>query len=357
MSQVVTSQVVNTAPPADPAAVAAQAAQQVMQIGSGYILSAALWAAARLDVAELLANGPRPIAEIARTGGANEDALYRTLRALAMVGIFAETAPRTFANTPASDLLRRDVPGSVRAMALWLPDPFHFRVYAETLHAVKTGETVGERVVNMPIFEYFGKDTELSERFNDAMTNFSANVAPAVLEAYDFGGIGTLVDIAGGHGMILSSILQRYPTMRGILFDIEHVLQGAGPLLDRMEVRGRVELASGDFFKAVPSGGDAYLMKHIIHDWDDEKATVILKNIRTALGGKTNGRVMLIEGVIQPGAEPDLMKVIDLEMLLLPGGRERTADQFVQLFAGAGFELTRIVPTKSPLAVIEARVR
>jgi hypothetical protein len=342
--------------PPDPAAAAA-AAQHVLQIGSGYILSAALWAVTTLDVPGQLAAGPRSAADLARATGAHEDALYRALRALAMVGIFEETSPRTFANNLASSLLREDVPGSVRAMALWMPDPFHFRIYAETLHAVKTGETVGERVFNMPVFECFSKDPELSARFNNAMTNFSAAVAPAMLQAYDFTGIGTLVDIAGGHGMILGSILQRYPQMRGVLFDLEHVLAGATPLLTQMGVTDRVQLATGDFFTAVPGGGDAYLMKHIIHDWDDEKATVILKNIRTALQGKKDGRVILIEGVIQPGSQPDLMKIIDLEMLLLPGGKERTAEQFTQLFAAAGFELTRIVPTPSPLSVIEGRVR
>ena len=332
-------------------------AQQVLQIGTGYIMSAALWVATRLDVAALLAGGPRPVADLAQSTGVNEDALYRTLRALAMAGIFTESAPRTFANTPGSDLLRADVPGNVRDMALWLPDPFHFRVYAETLEAVTTGQPVGEKVVGMPVFEYFAKDRELSERFNNAMTNFSASVAPAALQAYDFSGIGVLVDIAGGHGMILSSIVQRHPTMRGILFDLDHVLAGAAPLLEQMGVKARIQLASGDFFKAVPAGGDAYIMKHVIHDWDDEKATVILKNVRTALEGKPNGKVLLLEGVIQPGGQPDLMKIIDLEMLLLPGGKERTAEQFAALFAGAGFELVRIVPTQSPLSIIEARPR
>src|SRR5690606_22598997 len=172
----------NVAPPAslsDPE-VAAQAAQQVIQVGTGYILSAALWAAVRLDIPGHLAAGPQPVAALARATGSHEDALYRALRALSMTGIFAEPSPRTFANTPASELLRADVPGNVRAMALWMPDPFHFRSYAEMLHAVKTGETVGERVVGMPVFEYFQSDSDVSERFNNAMTNFSASVAPAV---------------------------------------------------------------------------------------------------------------------------------------------------------------------------------
>lgn len=337
--------------PPDPAAI-----QHVLQLATGYMVSAALGVVARLGIADQLAAGPRPTSDLARDVGANEDALYRAMRALAMVGVFTETSPRTFALTPAGQLLRTGVPGSVRDMAAFLCDDFHFRIYAETLHAVRTGQTVGEKVVGMPIFEYFQKEPELSARFNDAMTNFSASVAPAALKAYDFSGINVLVDVAGGHGMILASILRQYPAMRGILFDLDHVLAGA-TTLDALGVRDRCQTVAGDFFTTVPSGGDAYIMKHIIHDWDDERAGVILKNIRKALDGKPKGRLILLDAVVKPGNEPDLHKLIDLEMLLLPGGRERTADEFTALFAANGFELTRVVPTESPLCVIEGRIK
>jgi hypothetical protein len=332
-----------------------EALQQLFQLGTGFIVSAALGAAVQLDIPDRLADGPRTAADLARAAGAHEDATYRVLRALATVGVFTETAPRTFALTPAGELLRSGAPGGAREMILWMCDAFHYRVYAETLHAVRTGETVGERVTGMPVFEYFANDRELAERFNNAMTAFSANVAPAALEAYDFSGIGTLVDIAGGHGMVLASILRQHPEMRGVLFDLEHVL--AGNRLSELGVAHRVDLVAGDFFKAVPEGGDAYIMKHIIHDWDDEKSAVILGNIHAALGGTPGGRVILLETVVAPGNQPDIGKLIDLEMLLLPGGKERTADEFAALFDRAGFELTRVVPTKSALSVIEARVR
>jgi hypothetical protein len=331
----------------------AAAMQQLFQLGHGFIVAAALGAATRLDIADHLASGPKTAADLARASGANEDALYRLLRALATAGVFTETAPRTFSLTPISNLLRTG--GPARDMVLWMCDEFHFRVYAELLEAVKTGRTVGEKVVGMPVFEYFAKDAALSQRFNNAMTAFSANVAPAALQAYDFSGIGTLVDIAGGHGMILAAILREHPQMRGILFDLDHVL--AGNRLAEFGVKERVELVAGDFFKAVPGGGDAYIMKHIIHDWDDEQSLVILRHIRKALEEKAHGRVILLETVVRPGNEPDLGKLIDLEMLLLPGGRERTAEEFASLFARAGFELTKIVPTQSPLSVVEARVR
>jgi hypothetical protein len=337
--------------PPDPTAI-----QHVFQLIGGYIVSAALGAVARLGVADRLAAGPRSTEDLAREVGANEDALYRTLRALSMAGLFTETSPRTFALTPSGELLQTGVPGSVRDMAMFMCDDFHFRIYAEMLHAVRTGEAVVEKVVGMPPFEYFQKDPEVAARFNNAMTNFSASVAPAALKAYDFSGIDVLVDVAGGHGMLLASILERYPTMRGILFDLEHVVAGA-TVFDTLGVRNRVETKSGDFFAAVPAGGDAYLMKHIIHDWDDERAGVILRNIRTALAGKPNGRLILLDAVVKPGNEPDLNKLIDLEMLLLPGGRERTEAEFAALFSANGFQLTRVVPTESPLAVIEGKVR
>lgn len=342
----------NTPTRPDPAVV-----QHLFQLISGYIVSAALGAVARLGVADQLAAGPKTTADLARAVGANEDALFRALRALAMAGVFVETAPRTFALTPVGDLLRADAPFSARDMAVFLPDDFHFRLYAEMLHAVTTGEAVGEKVVGMPLFEYLRKNPDLSARFNAAMTNFSASVAPAALAAYDFDGIGVLVDVAGGHGMLLGSVLQRYPAMRGILFDVEHVLAGAGPTLEALGVRNRVETKSGDFFTGVPAGGDAYMMKHIIHDWDDERSGAILRHIRTALEEKPNGRLILLESVVKPGNEPDLSKLIDLEMLLLPGGRERTEAEFGALFSAHGFELTRVVPTESPLSVIEKRKR
>jgi hypothetical protein len=334
----------------------AAATQLLFQIGSGYMASAALQVVVRLDIASRLASGPKPVSALASEAGVNEDALYRVMRALASLGVFEETTPRTFALTLAGRLLQKG-PGSFYDMALWITSPFHFRVYSEMLHSVKTGQPAGEKVAGMPVFEYFAKpeNKELSEIFNNAMTGFSANVAPAAIEAYDFSGIDTLVDIAGGHGKVLTSILQKYPKMRGVLFDLPHVIAGAGPVLDASGVKDRVKTQSGDFFKEVPAG-DAYVMKHIIHDWDDDRAAAILRTIGRALQGKPQGKVILIEAVLQPGNQPDLGKMIDLEMLMMPGGKERTEAEFAALFKSAGFTLTRVVPTKSPLLVVEARL-
>ncbi len=328
------------------------AAQHIMQLSTGYIASTCVYLAVKLRIPDLLET-PRSSSDLARELKVNEDALYRVMRTLASLGIFEEKEARTFANNLASSMLRSATPGSMYGMALWITDPFHFQVYANALHSVETGQPAVEKTFGVPVFEWFPKHPEESEVFNNAMTMFSAMVIPAVLEAYDFGGIGTLVDIAGGHGRVLTSILEKYPSMRGVLFDLDHVLAGARPTIDSLGLADRCRTVAGDFFKAVPSGADAYIMKHIIHDWDDERAVTILKNIRAAMN--RGGRVILLESVVTPGSQPDFAKIIDLEMLLLPGGRERTEQEFRDLFARAGFELTRIVPTKSPLSVIEAR--
>jgi hypothetical protein len=329
-----------------------EAIQHVFQLMTGHIVASAVNIVAQLGIADRLANGPRAAADLARECDVNEDALYRMLRALASVGVFEEGPPRTFSLTPAGAALQD---GPVRWMALWIAGPFNLRVYANALHSVKTGESAVPITVGKGTFEHFADDPQLSKTFNDAMTGFSASVIPAILEAYDFGGIRTLVDIAGGHGAVLTSILDKYPSMKGILFDLDHVIEGAKPRLASLGLANRVTTASGDFFKAVPAGGDAYIMKHIIHDWDDGKATAILKNIRSVL--PKDGRVLLLESVIPAGNDPHLGKIIDIEMLVMPGGKERTEEEFRKLFAGAGFALTRIVTTQSPLSVIEATPR
>jgi hypothetical protein len=314
--------------------------------------SSCLYAAITLNIADHLAPGPKTIAELATDSGANEDALYRVLRLLASLGIFDEVAPRKFALTPASELLRTDVPGSLRAMAVFLPDPMHYRIYGDIMHSMQTGKPATEHTFGMPVFQYLEKDQAYSKVFNDAMTAFSAPVASAAIDAYDFSGIGTLVDVAGGHGEVLMSILKANPNMRGIVADRGHVVEGAKPRIASAGLSGRMQAVACDFFQSVPEG-DAYIMKHIIHDWDDERAGAILNNIGKAMGARKN-KVILLESVIASGGTPDLGKFIDIEMLLFPGGRERTADEFKSLFERSGFRMTKIVPTKSPLSVVEA---
>ena len=330
-----------------------QPAEVLMQFALGYMATAALGSVAELDIAEKLRNGPKSIAVLAAESGVKDEPLYRVMRALASVGIFTESTPRTFALTPAAELLRRDAKSSMYFLVRWFGCRIHFETFPEMMHSLKTGETVVEKVHGVPCFEYLEKDKKTNDIFNDCMTEFSAVLIPPALDAYDFSWANgkTLVDVAGGHGKVLTEILLKYPGIRGKLFDLEHVVKGAGPRIESLGLTARCSTCHGDFFKEVPAG-DAYVMKNIIHDWDDAKATTILKNIHKA--SPADARVVLLEAVITPGNEPHFGKWLDLEMLLLPGGRERTEQEFRELFADAGFRMTRVVPTKSPICVIEA---
>ena len=329
-------------------------AQHLFQIAGGYVLSTALYVVTKTGVADHLGAGPKTTEALAKATKTNEDALYRIMRLLAMTGVFTEIGPRIFALTPAAELLQKSHPRSLFDLMVFLPDPFHLHVYADLMLSLQTGQPAGEKTVGMPVFEYFSKNPEYSEVFNRAMTSFSAGVVPAVLEAYDFSDIGTLVDVAGGHGELLLSILRANPRMRGVLMDLDHVIAGAKPRFAAAGVGDRAQAVVGDFFKDVPPGGDAYLLQHIIHDWDDERAGRILKSIHTAMNSK-RAKVIILESVVAAGNAPDFGKVIDIEMLVLPGGRERTADEFETLLGRAGFTVTSITPTRSPVCVIEAR--
>jgi hypothetical protein len=296
------------------------------------------------------------VSVLASLSQSHEDRLYRVLRVLASTGIFEEVAPRQFALTALSQTLRSDASDSTLPVVLWMADPFHFRNYAELLHTVKTGEITFDHIYGKPVFEYLPNDKEEAETFHNAMTTLSNMVVPAVLDEYDFTGIGILLDVAGGHGGVLCAILKRYPQMRGMLFDLESVVDGATKNIAQQGLTQRCSVISGDFFKAVPEGADAIIMKHIIHDWDDEQAVHILTNCRKALAGKKNARILLVESVIPADNQPHLGKFIDIEMMVFPGGRERTEEEFRQLFAKAGLRLNRVVPTKAPLWVIEATI-
>ena len=328
-------------------------AELIAQLSTGYMGSACIQVASRLKIADLLADGPKPVQQLAIAAGANEDRLYRVLRVLASLGVFTESSGRTFALTPAAECLRSDVPNSFRNMALWMTSPFHFRTYSEILHSVKTGEITCDHFHGKPVFEYFPEHPEISELFNNAMTCMSEMVTPALLEAYDFAGIHTLMDVAGGHGALLRAILNKRPEMRGILVDMEHVIDGAKQVPANQAVANRCRFQSADFFAELPAGADAIIMKHIIHDWDDDKALLILKNCRKALAGKPGAKILLVESVLPEGNEPHLGKFIDLEMFVFPGGRERTEAEFRRLFSQANLRLTRVVPMKSPLWVVE----
>jgi hypothetical protein len=320
------------------------------QLIFGALTTQALYVAAKLGIADLLAEEPRPVSELAAATGSHEQSLYRVLRSLESAGVFREIEPRVFALTELAEPLRADAPASMRNGVIFMGEAWHWRVWGEMLHSVRTGAPAWGHVHGAEVFDYFAAHPDHGEIFNSAMTDMSMGTAPAVVEAYDFSGAKTIADIAGGHGYLLSRVLAANPHARGILFDVNSVIAGAS--LEQDGIAERVEKIAGDFFREVPGGADVYMMKHIIHDWDDERAGLILRNIRRSM--PPHGKVLLIETVVPEGAAPHYSKLLDLEMLVSPGGVERTAEEYRELLRGAGLRLTRIIPTRSPYSIIEA---
>jgi len=326
---------------------------QTMQTLGACFISQAAYVAAKLGIADLLADGAESAAQLAAATETDERSLYRVLRTLAMTGMFQEIEPKVFANTPVSETLRSNAPNSLREMAIWLGEEPHWRVYGEMLYSVRTGKAAWKRVHGQDIFPYlFETNRELGDLFNRAMTSFSGTTIPAVLEAYDFSGIGVLADVAGGYGHLLAAVLKEHPKMKGVLFDVPYVLEGAPALLEKEGVADRVELMRGDFFESVPVTADAYILKHIIHDWYDEQNIMILKNIRSSM--PDDGKILIVDTVIPEGNEPHFGKILDMEMLVSPGGVERTESEFRELLAASGLRLNRVVSTKSLVSIVEA---
>ena len=325
----------------------------LFQMVIGKWISQALGTVVAIGVADQLRNGARRCSDIARTARVSEDGLYRLLRALASVGVFAESADRRFKLTPMGQFLRRDHPESVAGYALFTAHDSTWRPWGRLDYSVKTGLPAFDAVFGAPIFEYLSGHPETAAVFDAAMTSISAREASATCDAYDFKGAKTVMDVAGGHGLLLGTILRRHKTMRGVLFDLPHVVAGAAATFARAGVTARVRIEHGDFFKALPSGADAIVMKHIVHDWDDESATRILQSCHRALAPR--GKVLIVDPVVPSGNVPHYGKLLDLEMLVLtPRGRERTKAEFTSLLQGAGFRLSRVIATKSPLSVVEA---
>jgi ubiquinone/menaquinone biosynthesis C-methylase UbiE len=316
----------------------------------GYAASQVIYVLAKLGIPEQLASGPRSLAELAAATATLPDRLFRVLRAAASLGLVAEGPSQTFTLAPLGELLRPDVEDSQLAFALMMGEE-HYFVYGRLLEAIKTGENAFETLYGKPIFEFLSEHPDKGRTFDAAMTSIHGRETPAVVEAYDFTGIDTLADVGGGNGTKLMAILNRYPTMRGLLYDLPQVVERAAPRFTAAGLAERCRLISGDFFQEVPTGADAYLMRHIIHDWDDEKSLVILRNCHRAM--KPGAKLLLVESVIPTGNDPFGAKFLDLTMMLIPGGLERTAEQFRDLYAQAGFELTRIVPTSTEISVLE----
>lgn len=324
----------------------------VLQMIMGYWVSQSIYAAARLGIADRLKDQPQHYTALATSTESHAPSLFRLLRALASVGILQETETGVFALTPLGEVLQSNVPNSVRDVSIMMGDPEHYDSWGNILHSVKTGQSGFEGLHGRNIFEYYAQNPEPAAVFDRAMTSFSSVENAAIATDFNFSGIHTLVDVAGGHGSTLLSILRTNPGMQGILFDQPDVIERATALLAHEPDASRCQLVSGSFFESVPAGGDAYTLKHILHDWDDERAIAILKRCHEAMNDR--GRVLVIEQVIPSGNEPFLGKLLDVNMLVMcPGGKERTEAEYQHIFEAAGFRLNRIVPTSAIVSVVE----
>ncbi len=312
-------------------------------------MTQAIYVAAEIGVADLLAAGPRTAREMTRESGLDADSLYRVLRALASVDIFREDQEGRFSLTPLGTLLGSGVPGSKRSLARMAGVEF-YRSWGGLLSSVETSSAAFDKEFGKPFFQYMSENPDRWRIYDDAMTGIHDAETIPVLEAYDFAPFRTIVDVGGGNGLALAAILGRHPEARGILFDLPRVAERAREATATRGVSDRLTFAGGDFFDSVPPNGDAYLLRHVLHDWQDSEAIGILRNCRDAM--RPEGRVLVVETVIPPGNGPCFGKWLDL-MMLVVGGRERTEDQYRELFSEAGLLLTRIVPTTHEVSVIE----
>ena len=328
---------------------------QLLNLMFGQTVFSCLGALAQLGVADhMSAAEPIDVATLAARSGAHEPSLYRALRALASLGVFTQEG-RRFQLTEVGALLRKDHPRSLHALnATWF-DEWRHRAYEHFADTLRTGTNGVQLAYGKNAWDHFNDVPEQGHLFNEAMTGFSRASGAAILDAYDFSGISRLADVGGGHGMLLTSILRKYPDMKGVLFDRPPVIEEARAAGHLAGLESRLALESGSFMKTVPSGCDAYVMKHIVHDWHDDACIGILREMRDRL--PAHGRVLVCDMVVNETPEPSPAKLLDIEMLsCTEGGKERTEEEFAALFTAGGFRLERIVPTVSPVCVIEARL-
>jgi hypothetical protein len=324
----------------------------ILELLTGAWTAQSLYVAVKLGIPDELAEGPLSADQVARRVGADSGAVYRLMRALASRGVLRHRRNNTFTLTSIGKALRTGTPGSVRDFALFLGHPLRWEDWGNLLYSVQTGKPSVDKLRGMGFFEYVETDADLATAFNNAMTAGSEFAIYAVLAAYDFTGFRKIVDVGGGHGRLLSMILAKVLTARGVLYDLPAVVDGAGPELTKAGVADRCEVLGGSFFDSVPDGGDAYLMKAILHDWDDDDAAKILCQIRSAIA--PDGKLLLLESVLPERSSSDIGLLIDLEMLVAVGGKERTHAEWADLLRRGGFRLNRVVHTATPVSIVEA---
>ena len=326
----------------------------LIQMGTAQWISRMLYVAAKLSLADHLAKGPKSAQELAGPTETHAPSLHRLLRALANLGVFAEDGKGRFALTPLGEALRTGAPGAARPTLLTLASNWISQTFDQLLYSVQTGKPGFDKAMGMPIFDWLAKNPEAASLFSETMVGFHGEEPAAVAAAYDFSGLSTVVDVGGATGNLIAAVLARHPSANGVLFDLPHVVRDAAPLLQARGVAGRVTIESGSFFERVPSGGDAYMLSHIIHDWSEPQCLTILRHVRKAM--KPGGRLLLIEMVLPPGNAPHPGKILDIMMLVGPGGQERTEAEYGDLLGKAGFRLRRVVPTASAVSVVEAAI-
>jgi O-methyltransferase domain len=329
-----------------------QPAQELVHVLAGAWLAQAVAVVAKLGVADLLSSGPKTPTEIALATSTQAVPMHRVLRALAGAGVFAEDEKGRFALTPLAGPLRSDAADSIRSYAVMTGERWIWQSFGALEHSLRTGMPAFDQVFGAPLFDYYAAHPDAARVSGEGLKSVGRGQDAAIAAAYDFAGADTLVDVGGGQGGLLAAILAANPRTRGVLFDLPHVAVMAQQSLEAAGLSGRCRIEKGDFFREVPALGDIYLLRKVIHDWDDERALTILRTCRSTM---TDGsRLLLLEMVVPAGNTPAYAKLIDLLMLVYAGGRERTEAEYRDLLTSAGFSVSRIVPTASAVSIIEA---
>jgi len=324
---------------------------QVIDMAKGHYVSMIVHAAARFALADHLASGPKTAAELAGPTNTHAPSLYRLMRTLASLGLLTEDSTHRFHLTSLGAALKTGAPGSARATILTIAGDWFWHGLEQFPYSVQTGKSGFEKTFGMPVFDYLAQNPEKASLFSETMIGIHGQEPAAVAEAYDFSDVGVLMDVGGASGNLLTTVLARHAAPRGILFDLPHVVTDAKPLIEARGLSDRIEIRGGSFFESVPSGADTYMLSHVIHDWSEEQCLTILGHVRRAM--PQNGRLLLVEMVLAHGDTPHPGKILDMIMLVGPGGQERTEDEYRELYKKAGFRLTRVVPTASPVSVVE----
>jgi len=323
----------------------------LFQLATGYWVSQAIYVAAKLGIADLLKDGPQTSTALATATQSHAPSLFRVMRALSSIGVFEQVGQGRFALSPLAEGLRTGIAGSLRATIITIGE-IHYQAYGDLLHSVETGSPSFNKVFGASLFEYLQRNAEACDAFNQGMSDLSSMLAYAVLLAYDFDGISSIVDVGGGEGKLLETILDFYPGVEGTVFDSSRTIERTKQPLCSDRSPRQCSYVAGDFFDAVPEGADAYLLCGVVHDWNDEHAIRILRNCRRAM--KASGRVLLLEMLLPETADKHFGKLLDLNMLVMTGGRERTRAEFSVLLDVAGYKVTRIIDTMAPQSLIEA---